>query len=132
MSIKRNLELVDRTALKELLGAFGMYKSDRQKEALKSNSSLMAYGEAVETMLDAFGLSEQDLRDMLIEYDSDNSKERRELNSKFRIVGTFSRPSNSKHNGKKCRDVGFTIMVPEDNNFTIEETMKFVSYLKGE
>jgi len=117
----------DRTALKELLGIYGMFKSDKQKEALKSNSSLQAYGEAVETMMDALGIDEHFLRNILNQSGSPEKKREEELRNKFKIVGTFSRPSDQGHNGQKCRELGFIVTVPYDGNYTLNDSMDFIN-----
>ena len=130
LSVRKKLTVVDRTALKELLGAYGIFKSDAQQEALKSNSTLQAYGEAVETMMDALGIDEEFLRDILSEKDSEESKKREAIKSKFKIVGKFSRPSDRKHNSKKCREVGFVVTVPDDNQYTTQEAMDFLDIIQ--
>lgn len=131
ISVRKNLTVVDRTALKELLGAYGMFKSDKQQEALKTNSSLQAYGDAVETMMDALGIDEEFLRNILDQYDQPERKRKEELQSKFKIVGKFTRPSHQTRNGKKCRELGFTVVVSEDDEYPLIECMEFLDIIQG-
>ena len=117
----------DKTSLKEVLGMYCTYTSPRQQEALKTNKELQAYGEAVETMMDALGIDETYLRSLLEQSESTESIEDDCVD--FKIVGCFSSPTDDKHNGVRCRKVGYTIEFPEES--TIADTLKWFKNKNG-